>query len=166
MADLGFLFVSGDGYFFSIFFGFFRKYLQVRMRVWAQKLGCRCMRRTLWKCVRCVCGCEQNSAHTKGLDWYRISVLGRLGSRASTEKKVLGRLWVTFEGCFFMFSGAKKMSNFFQKYCSVRTKKLHKMKVKKMYFFLGNLIMNLNRLQKNIQLCLALLEIAHRETYV
>ena len=35
--------------------------------------------------------------------------------------------WATFEGSFFMFSGAI----FFFKHCSVRTKKLHKMKLKK-----------------------------------
>ena len=31
------------------------------------KLVCRCMRRTLSKCVRCACGCGRKSAHTKGL---------------------------------------------------------------------------------------------------
>ena len=51
-----------------------------------------------------------------------------LGSRASTVKKIGGQLWATFEGGFFMFCGAKK--NIFFKYCSVRTKKLHKMKVR------------------------------------
>jgi hypothetical protein len=38
--------------------------------------------------------------------------------------KRLGRLWSTFEGVFFMFSGANKKWFFF-KHCSVRTKKLH-----------------------------------------
>ena len=51
--------------------------------------------------------------------------LGRLGSRASTEKKVGGQLWAILEGVFFMFWGAKKDSKFFWKPHSVRTKKLH-----------------------------------------
>ena len=37
--------------------------------------------------------------------WNKIWVLGQL---AALEKKGLGRLWATFEGGFFMFSGAKK----------------------------------------------------------
>ena len=28
---------------------------------------CRCVRRTLRKCVQCACGCGRKSAHTKGL---------------------------------------------------------------------------------------------------
>ena len=37
------------------------------------------------------------------------------------EKKVCGRLWATFEACFFMFSWAKNKFRFFWKYCSVRS---------------------------------------------
>ena len=82
------------------------------------------------------------------------------GQFASTEKK-FGQLLGRF---FRVFMGKKDIFKLFKKYCSARTKKLHKMKVTKCKFFLGNLIMNWNRLQKHIQLCLALLEIAHRET--
>ena len=67
--------------------------------------------------------------------WNRNWDLGWFWVGWQYWKKMGGRLWVTFEGCFFMFSGAKKMSNFFQKYCSVRTKKLHKMKLKKFMIF-------------------------------
>jgi hypothetical protein len=35
--------------------------------------------------------------------------LGCLGSQASTEKKSSGPIMTTFEGGFFMFSGAKKL---------------------------------------------------------
>ena len=34
-------------------------------------------------------------------------------------------------GYFFTFSGAKKLFSFFKKYCSVRTKKLYKMELRK-----------------------------------
>ena len=46
----------------------------------------------------------------------------------------LGGLRATFEGSLFMFWGPKK-------YCRVRTKKRHKMKLKKHNFFLLKLIM-------------------------
>ena len=52
------------------------------------------------------------------------------GPVSSTEKK-LGWLWATFEGCFFMFSRAKKVQFFKNIYPSIRTEKLHKMKVRK-----------------------------------
>ena len=39
-----------------------------------------------------------------------IEIWARFGPIGSSEKKGLGRLWVTFEGGFFMFSGA----NFFK----------------------------------------------------
>ena len=59
-----------------------------------------------------------------------------------------------------MFSGAKKMSNFFKKPCSVRSKKLHEMKLKKVFIF-DKII------QKNLfQLCLAPIETPHRGTYL
>ena len=48
--------------------------------------------------------------------------------------KKWGRLRATFEGSFFMFSGAKKLLIFLKKRCSVRTKKLHKMKLKMIIF--------------------------------
>ena len=38
-----------------------------------------------------------------------IEIGAGLGPIGSTEKKGLGQLWATFEGGFFMFSGAKKM---------------------------------------------------------
>ena len=38
----------------------------------------------------------------------------------------------TFEGDFFMFSGAKNNLIFLKKYCSVQTKKLHQMKVRRL----------------------------------
>ena len=41
--------------------------------------------------------------------------------------------WATFEGGFFNFLWAKKRLKFFFKYCSVRTKMLHKIKLK--FFF-------------------------------
>ena len=61
-----------------------------------------------------------------GLDLGRLAIL---------KKKGLGRLWATFDGGFFMFSEAKKVG-FFSKHRSVRTKKLHKMKLKKYFWFL------------------------------
>ena len=38
-----------------------------------------------------------------------IEIWAGFGPIGSTEKKCLGRLWATFEGVFFMFSGAKKI---------------------------------------------------------
>ena len=43
-----------------------------------------------------------------------------------------------------MFWGAKKIKIFFFKYCSVRTKKLHKMKIKKIIFDTWKKKFNLN----------------------
>ena len=66
----------------------------------------------------------------------------RVGLVSSTEKKGPGQLWATFEGGFFMFSGAKK-NCFVFKYCSFCTKKLRKMERKKnVYFFFSNLLCN------------------------
>ena len=48
-----------------------------------------------------------------------------------------------FLGQFFMFWGVKRF-NFFFKYCSVRTKKLHKMKLKNFFLMLGKKKINLN----------------------
>ena len=54
-------------------------------------------------------------------------VLGRL---AILKKQIWGQLSTTFEGGFFMFSVEKNIFFFFFEYCSVHTKKLHKMKVR------------------------------------
>ena len=59
-----------------------------------------------------------------------------LGPVGHSEK--WGRLWATFESGFFMFSGAKKIFNFLKKYCSVRTKKLHKIILIFLFYFLNN----------------------------
>ena len=59
-----------------------------------------------------------------------------LGQLAILEKK-LGQLKATFEGSFFMFSWTILFLN-----CSVCTKKLHKMKVKKLNFFLKSFTKN------------------------
>jgi hypothetical protein len=48
-------------------------------------------------------------------------------------------LWATFEGSVSMFWGANFFFFFFI-YCSVRTKKLHKMRLKKSVFFLNLII--------------------------
>ena len=45
----------------------------------------------------------------------------RFGPVGITERKKIGPIMSIFEGVFFMVSWA----NFFFKYCSVRTKKLH-----------------------------------------
>ena len=51
--------------------------------------------------------------------WDFISkIWAGFGSVGNDEKIILGRLWETFEGDFFMLSWKKK-------YCSIRTKKLH-----------------------------------------
>ena len=51
-----------------------------------------------------------------------------------------------FLGEFFLcFGGQKKFEIFFLKYLSVRTKKLHKMKLKKYNFHFLNLTMNLKQ---------------------
>ena len=51
---------------------------------------------------------------------------------------VLKLSYATFEGGFFIFS-----SKLFEKYCSIRTKKMHRMKMKKN----GTLLTFLNRLK-------------------
>ena len=43
-----------------------------------------------------------------------IEIWAGFGLIGSTEKKGLGQLWATFEGGFFMFSGATKMLKFFK----------------------------------------------------
>ena len=50
-------------------------------------------------------------------------------------KNKLGRLLATFEVGFFMFSGGNKNLIFFKEYCNVCTKKLLKIKIRKMCFF-------------------------------
>jgi hypothetical protein len=66
--------------------------------------------------------------------------LANLGMTKTAEQKLK---YATFEGVFFNFSGAKKVLNYFKRYCSVCTKKLHSIKVKKVlekfgkYFILG-----------------------------
>ena len=74
-------------------------------------------------------------------------------------KKNWGRLWATFEGFFFIFSGAEKYIYIYFFNFSVRTKKMHKMKVRKPNFFL-------NRLNIHNQLCIALLKIQLRDFYI
>ena len=54
-----------------------------------------------------------------------------LGPVGSTGKK-LGQLLATFEASFFMVSWAKKI-DFFKKYCSVLTKKLHNISFSMIY---------------------------------
>ena len=56
---------------------------------------------------------------------FSFWVVTSLGSRASIEKKILGRLWATFEGNFSCFQGQKTC-------CSVRAEKMHKVKLKEM----------------------------------
>ena len=59
------------------------------------------------------------------------SVWAIWAAQGSKEKNQFEYFLATFEGGDFNFSWA----NFFFKYCSVHTKKLHKMKVRKLYFF-------------------------------
>ena len=67
-----------------------------------------------------------------GLVLGRLAVLKKNGA---VYEEVLRAVFSCFHG--------KKDVIFFCIYCSVRTKKLHKIKVKKMYFFLfENLIIN------------------------
>ena len=49
--------------------------------------------------------------------------------RAARKKSGCEFFWATFEGRFFNFLWAKKNLIFFWKYCIVRTKKLHKIKL-------------------------------------
>ena len=49
------------------------------------------------------------------------------GPVVNTEKKIGGWLWATFEGVFSCFQGQKIF--FLFKYCSIRSKRLHNMKV-------------------------------------
>ena len=42
----------------------------------------------------------------------------------------LVELWATFDGRFLKFFGKKKILKFLKKYCSVPTKKLHKMQLR------------------------------------
>ena len=55
------------------------------------------------------------------------------------EKKVWGQLWATFEAVFLCFHGQKINLKCFWKYCSIRTKKLHRVKVKKLKKNLGSI---------------------------
>ena len=48
------------------------------------------------------------------------------------KKQHLGWLWATFEAVFFKFLWAIKIN---KKHCSLGTKKLHKMKLKRIFFF-------------------------------
>ena len=84
-------------------------------------------------------------------------VLGQL----ALLKQILGRLQVTFEGSFSMFLWAKKI----KKYYSVRTKKLHKMKVKKNKIILKKVILNFEYAKKHFQLCLSPLQCTARLMY-
>ena len=56
---------------------------------------------------------------------------------------VLKKVWADYEQLlrevFSTFCGQKKIKFFFWKHCSVCTKKLHRKKVKKNYFFLGRI---------------------------
>ena len=70
-----------------------------------------------------------NQNHYREVPWREVFIehelrfaldLGRL---VVLKKNSLGRLWATFEGVFFMFSGAKIFD--LKKNCSVCTKKLH-----------------------------------------
>ena len=67
--------------------------------------------------------------------WFcgtKIEIGAGFGLVGNTKKN-LGGLFATFEG-FVCFHGQNKIKTL-KKYCSVRTKKLHKMKVKITYFF-------------------------------
>jgi hypothetical protein len=55
-----------------------------------------------------------------------------LGSRGCREKKTPNcHKYATFRGGFFQFLWAKKKFEFFKKYFSIRTEKLHSIKAKK-----------------------------------
>ena len=65
---------------------FFRK--NVRVHAQAQKLGYRCVRRTLPKCVRCACGCGRKFAHTNSLqNWHTRST--NFGKRFSLKNQFI-----------------------------------------------------------------------------
>ena len=60
-------------------------------------------------------------SHFYGTEYEICADFGLVGN---TEKNG-GQLGATLEAGLFMFSWAKKMLKFFQKHCSVRTKKFH-----------------------------------------
>ena len=56
------------------------------------------------------------------------------GSRGCKEKTPNCHKYATFWGGFLMFTKSKIISKFFKKYPSVRTEKLHKIKIKTIFF--------------------------------
>ena len=63
---------------------------------------------------------------------HEFFCLGCLGSQGSIrEKSGLEEFWATFEGVFFNFWWSKQTFRKILNYCRVRTKKLHRIKVKK-----------------------------------
>ena len=91
------------------------------------------------------------SEHTNYGEWWKI---GQIREKQSKSKKFvkkhlfcqtrrnlvpinttgMGQIWASFEGGFFMFS-EQIFFRIFQKHCSVGTKKLHKTKLIKIFFF-------------------------------
>ena len=65
-----------------------------------------------------------------------IFIIWKINSGLYCEKKVWGQLWEIFEA---VSMGKKKHIYFFWKYCSVHSKKLHRIKVKKVKKNLGSI---------------------------
>ena len=52
-------------------------------------------------------------AFSEYMNFTGFLFLGRLGSRANTEKKIGGQLWATFKVFFHVFMGKKSVKNLF-----------------------------------------------------
>jgi hypothetical protein len=63
-----------------------------------------------------------------------IEILAGFGPFGNTEKKIWANYEQLLRAVFSCFHGQKKGLKFFLRYCSVRTKKLHKMEVKILIF--------------------------------
>ena len=84
----------------------------------------------------------------RGFCWYRISVLGRLGSQVSTEKNCNMNYELLLRVIFSFFHGQKKLLF----HGIIHTKKLHRIFIlKEFYFFIFfDKFSNLNVLHKGL----------------
>ena len=71
-----------------------------------------------------------------------MEIWAGFGPIGKTEKKIWADYEQLLRTVFLCFHGQKQNLKYFKNHCSVRTKKLHKMKVKKYFFFLKNSIMH------------------------
>ena len=71
-----------------------------------------------------------------GVPKTEIEIWAVFGPVGNTEKKNVGPIMSNFRGRFFHVFMGKIFFRFLFKYCSIHTKKLHKMKVSKNFFFI------------------------------